>query len=350
MPDPGALRRDALAEDPERLVRLLQRLARAPQIPQRLRRPGECARESFRVARARPEEFGEERLEAMAPRRGVAHDKAGLLERREELPRRAPRHDRLVVLDALEKRPAKDRVLILARPALQHLGVEVGVELGPAALELAELPPATLADERRREPEPGRPTPGARVHRVDGLLRHVEPELPTEELDRFGARKCELGRGDVEHRSGEPPAWKATELRSATRGEDEMGVVGEDVHELVPERGERRAAAQARMIVEEEGQLTERCELVRESLRQLHETAFEATAAVEKGRELSTELGGIAAQSADEIGEKDERILIPTLKGEPSGVPARGAQEIGVLGEESRLPKPRGRVYEREPM
>ena len=129
-----------------------------------------------------------------------------------------------------------------------------------------------------------------------------------------------------------------------------MGVVGEDVHELVPERGERRAAAQARMIVEEEGQLTERCELVRESLRQLHETAFEATAAVEKGRELSTELGGIAAQSADEIGEKDERILIPTLKGEPSGVPARGAQEIGVLGEESRLPKPRGRVYEREPM
>src|SRR5207247_9896684 len=86
------------------------------------------------LSRSRAEELGEQRLEAMATVRAFAHDEARLLERGKELAWRAAGAHPLVVLDALEWRPAEDRVLILARPAPEDLAVEVGVELGPPAL------------------------------------------------------------------------------------------------------------------------------------------------------------------------------------------------------------------------
>src|SRR5439155_23701887 len=122
--------------------------------------------------------------------------------------------------------PAKDRVLVPTGPAPQDLTVEIGVELRAATVEFAELLPAAFAHESRREPQSRRPAPGARVHRVDRLLREIESELATEELDRLGARECELRRGDVEDGSRQPPASEAAELRRAPRCQHEVGIVG----------------------------------------------------------------------------------------------------------------------------
>src|SRR5205823_1410802 len=288
MPEPGAMRRCAVADQCERLARLLQRLARAAQIPECLRGPGERAREALGVARTpqlsrrvaivrersfvvaahamekpaqeddpgqppfgawwkpiepalqsrdlaalkrplsvvahelrrasvisrllevmdrpvdvaacrgafgvpamqlddlgggkelsrpRAEEFGEERLESVAALCAFARDQARLLERGEKLARSAARSHRLVVVDALEEGPAEDHVLVAARPTTEDLAVEVGVELGSATLELAELLPTALGHERGREPQSGGPAAGAGIHRVDGLLGELETEL-----------------------------------------------------------------------------------------------------------------------------------------------------------------------------
>ena len=67
------------------------------------------------------------------------------------------------------------------------------------------------------------------------MLGQIESELAPQEVDRFGPRECELGRRDVEDRSRHPPPREAGELRRPSRGEDEVGVVGEHFGELVAE-------------------------------------------------------------------------------------------------------------------
>src|SRR2546428_912385 len=207
------------------------------------------------LTRARAKKLRVERLEAMAAIRTVAHDKARLLERGEQLARRAARSDFHVGLDTIEQGPSQDRVLVAARSASQDFAVEVRVELRSTALELAELLPASLAHERRGEPQPGRPAARPRVHRVDRVLGQVESELATEQLDRLRPRERELRRGDVEHRSPESPPREATELGRAACGEDEVRVLGEELEELVAELGERRAGADAWMIVQKEDEI-----------------------------------------------------------------------------------------------
>jgi hypothetical protein len=129
-----------------------------------------------------------------------------------------------------------------------------------------------------------------------------------------------------------------------------MGVVRQQVDELVTERSERRAAANARMIVQKEDELPERRELVRERLRELREPALETAAAIQKRRELLAKFRGVAPQGADEIREQNERILVPALQGQPCRAPARRAQEVGELGKDRGLSVPGGGVYEREPV
>ena len=302
------------------------------------------------LARTRVEELRVERLEAMAAIGTVAHHKARLLQRGEQLARRAPRRDLHVVLDTVEQGPSQDRVLVAARSAAQDLAVEVRVQLRSAALELAELLPASLAHKRRGEPQPGGPAAGPRVHRVDGVLGQVESELATEQLDRLRPRERELRRGDVEHRPPESPPREASELGRAARGEDEVRVLGEELEELVAERGERRAGANAWMIVKKEDELAERCELVGERLRELTEAPLQTAALVEERGELLAECRGIAPQRSDEIREQDKWILVAALQGQPGCASARRAKQVGVLREHGGLAVPRGRVDEREPV
>ena len=302
------------------------------------------------LTRARAEELRVERLKAMAGIRTVAHHKACLLERGEQLARRTAGRDFHVVLDAVEQGPSQDRVLIAARSASQDFAVEVRVKLRSAALELAELLPASLADERRGEPQPGRPAARPRVHRVDRVLGQVESELATEQLDRLRPRERELRRGDVEHRPSESPPREATELGRAACGEDEVRVLGEELKELVAERGERRAGADAWMIVEKEDELAERCELVGERLRELTEAPLQTAALVEERGELLAECRGIAPQRSDEIREQDKWILVAALQGQPGCASARRAKQVGVLREHGGLAVPRGRMDEREPV
>ena len=101
------------------------------------------------LARPRAQEFGEERLEAMAGPARIAADKPGVLERRQELPRGASRGDRLIVIEPLEEGPAQEDVLITPRRTAEDLAVEVRVELGAASLELSEPLPPTFANEGR---------------------------------------------------------------------------------------------------------------------------------------------------------------------------------------------------------
>jgi hypothetical protein len=129
-----------------------------------------------------------------------------------------------------------------------------------------------------------------------------------------------------------------------------VGIVREEIDELVAERGERSATANARMIVDEEDQLAERCELVRERLRELGEAPLEAAATVQRGREPLGEIGGVTAQGADEIGKEDERILVAASKGEPGDVPPGGTQEVGVLRQDGRLAIAGGGVHEGQPV
>jgi hypothetical protein len=86
-----------------------------------------------------------------------------------------------------------------------------------------------------------------------------------------------------------------------------MGVVRKKLDELVSESRERGASANARMIVDEEDELSQGRELVRERLRKLRQASLQATAPIQKRCELLAELRGVAAQSTDQIGEQDER-------------------------------------------
>ncbi len=302
------------------------------------------------LPRPRAEEFGEERLKTMASFRTFAHNQAGLLERRQELPRRAARIHRLVVFDALEQRPAEDRVLVAARRATENLAVEVGVELRAATLELAELLPAALAHEGRRESEPRGPAAGARVHCVDRVLGEIQAELAAQKLDRLGAGEGQLRGGDVEDGSSQPPARQAAELRRAPRSQHKMGVIREQIDELVPERCERRATANARMIVDEEDQGAERRELIGQRLRELREATFKTATPIQKRRQLLAEFGGVAPDRTDQISEQHKGVLVAALQGEPRRAPAGRTKEVRVLREEGRLAVSGRRVDEREPV
>jgi len=182
------------------------------------------------------------------------------------------------------------------------------------------------------------------------VLGQVESELATEQLDRLRPRERELRRGDVEHRPPESPPREASELGRAARGEDEVRVLGEELEELVAERGERRAGANAWMIVKKEDELAERCELVGERLRELTEAPLQTAALVEERGELLAECRGIAPQRSDEIREQDKWILVAALQGQPGCASARRAKQVGVLREHGGLAVPRGRVDEREPV
>jgi Arc/MetJ-type ribon-helix-helix transcriptional regulator len=104
------------------------------------------------------------------------------------------------------------------------------------------------------------------------------------------------------------------------------------------------------MIVQEEDELAERSELVRQGLRELRETPFEAMAAIQERRQLLAEPRCVAPQSADQVGEQHERILVATLEGEPGRATAGCAQEVRVLREHRRLSITCRGVHEREAM
>jgi hypothetical protein len=104
------------------------------------------------------------------------------------------------------------------------------------------------------------------------------------------------------------------------------------------------------MIVEEEDELAQRRELVRERLRELRETPLETGAAIQEGSELLAESRGVTPQSADQIGEKDERVLVAALQGEPGRAPAGCAEKVGVLRQHGRLAVAGGRVHQRQPV
>ena len=127
------------------------------------------------------------------------------------------------------------------------------------------------------------------------MLGQIERELSAQKLDRLGARERELGRGHVEHGSRQPPPREAAELGRPSRGEHEVGVIRQQINELVAEGGERSAAANARMVVDEESERPQRRELVRECLRKLCETPLEAATAIQKGCELLAELRRVAS-------------------------------------------------------
>jgi len=63
-------------------------------------------------------------------------------------------------------------------------------------------------------------------------------------------------------------------------------VVREEIDELVAERGKRGASADARMIIDEEDELAQWLDLVRERLRELRQASLEAVPSIEEGREL----------------------------------------------------------------
>ena len=139
-------------------------------------------------------------------------------------------------------------------------------------------------------------------------------------------------------------------MRRPPRRQHQVGVVRQQIDELVAKSGERRAAANARMIVEKKDEIAERRELVGERLRELRQTPFETAAAIQKRRELLAELRCIASHRADEIREENERVLVAALQGEPGRAPPRGAQEVGILREDRGLAIAGGRVYERQPV
>ena len=297
------------------------------------------------------QELRVQRLEAVAAARArVADRETGLLELGEELAGRASGHDRFVVLEPLEERPAEQGVLILARGASEDFAVEVRVELGAAPAELAELLPAPLADERRREAQARRPAAGPCVDRVDRVLGEVKGEFAAEELDRLGAGERELRGGDVEHRSGKAPPWQTAQLRRPPGREDEVRGLGKELDELVRERSEPRAALERGMVVYEKDDLAQARQLVGEGLRQLRQPAVEPPSPLERGDKLRADLGMIPPQGADEVGIEDERILVAALQREPRHPLAGRAQEIRVLREQGGLPVSRRGVHEREPM
>src|SRR3989441_703416 len=303
------------------------------------------------LARAGAKELREERLKAVTGAcRAVPHDEPGLFERGDDLAGCAAGRHRLVLLETLEERPAKERVLIFAWPATEDFAVEVRVELRATPAELAELAPAALADERGGEAQPRGPATGAPVDRVDGVLGQIQTELAAQQLDRFGTRERELRRRDIQDRTGEAPARQPPELRRAACGEHQMRALGKELDEFATEARERCAALHARVIVHEEDEVPEGRELVGERLRELREPPLEAAPAVERRQELLAELRVIAAQRADEVGEEHERVLVAALQGEPGHLPPRGAEEIGVLRQEGRLAVAGGRVHQREPM
>ena len=104
------------------------------------------------------------------------------------------------------------------------------------------------------------------------------------------------------------------------------------------------------MVVDEEGQLAQGCELIREGLGELPETTLEAAPAIQKGHQVLPELRRVALERTDEIREQDEWIFVASLQREPRGAASGRAQEVGVLREDGRLPIPGRGVHEREPM
>ena len=63
-----------------------------------------------------------------------------------------------------------------------------------------------------------------------------------------------------------------------------MRVVRKELDELVAECGKGGAAANARMVVDEEGELAQALELLRERLCELRQTSLEAAPSIERGR------------------------------------------------------------------
>jgi hypothetical protein len=129
-----------------------------------------------------------------------------------------------------------------------------------------------------------------------------------------------------------------------------VGIVRKEIDELVAEGGKRSAAANARMIVDEEDELAQRRQLVRKRLRELRETSLEPPPAIEEGHKVLAELGGVPPQRADQISEENERIFVAPLQGEPGRAVSGRAQKVGVLRESGRLPVAGGGVHEREPL
>ncbi len=158
------------------------------------------------------------------------------------------------------------------------------------------------------------PAAGAGIHRVDGLLGELETKLAAQELDRLGTREGELRRRDVEDGSRQAPPREAAELRRPPRREHQVGVLREQIDELVAERGEGSAAVNAWMVIDEERELAKGCELIRKGLRELPETTFQATPAIQKGHKVLPEFRRVAPQGTDEIGEQDERIFVAPLQ------------------------------------
>ena len=129
-----------------------------------------------------------------------------------------------------------------------------------------------------------------------------------------------------------------------------MRVLGKQVEELVAEGRQGCAGADAGMIVEKEDELAERRELVGERLGELRETPLQTAAAIEERGELLAERGRVAPQSADEVGEENEWVLVTALQGQPGRAPAGCAEEVGVLGEYGGLAVAGGRVHKGQPM
>jgi hypothetical protein len=102
------------------------------------------------------------------------------------------------------------------------------------------------------------------------------------------------------------------------------------------------------MVVDEEGEIAQGSQLVRERLGELAETSLQTAAALERGCELLAELRGVATQRTDQIGEQDERIFVATLQGQPGRAFPGRAQEVGVLGEDGRLSEAGRGMHERQ--
>ena len=303
------------------------------------------------LARAGAEELREQGLEPMAgTRRAVPHHEPGRFERGHKLARRAPCRHRHVLLEALEERPAKKRVLILARSPTEDLAVEVRVKLRATSSELSELTPSALANERSRESQARGPAAGAAVDRVDGVLGQVEAELAAQQLDRLGPGERELRGRDVQDGASQAPARKTAELRRPPGGKNKVRVVGKKLDELAPEARERGAALHARVVVHEDDKVAEWRELVGKRLCELRKPSLEASPTLERSQELLAELGVVAAQRADQVGEEDERVLVAALEGEPCHAPAGGADKVGMLREEGRLAVAGRGMHERQSM
>jgi len=85
------------------------------------------------------------------------------------------------------------------------------------------------------------------------------------------------------------------------------------------------------VIVDEEDQIADRRELLREGFRELPKTPLEAAPTIQRGCEVLREIRGVTAHGADEIGEEDEWILVAASKGEPGGTSSRSTKEVGGL-------------------